>query len=87
VDTFTGNGSQTVFTLSTTPTNINQTTVNYNGAIVLRADYTLANANVTFSSAPANGSFIEVTTTALSGGSGGGITAQDLLSPFLLMGA
>jgi hypothetical protein len=88
VDNFTGNGVQTIFTLSTTPIGINQTSVNYNGATVLRTDYTLANANITFSSAPANGSLIEVTTINLtSGGGGGGITAQDLLSPFLLMGA
>ena len=88
VDNFTGNGVQTIFTLSTTPTSINQTSVNYNGATLLRTDYTLANANITFSSAPANGSLLEVTTINLtSGGGGGGITAQDLLSPFLLMGA
>ena len=77
VDNFTGNGVQTVFTLSTTPTSINQTSVNYNGATVLRTDYTLANANITFSSAPANGSYIEVTTINLttSGGGGGASSA------------
>jgi plastocyanin len=72
VDNFTGNGVQTVFTLSTTPIGINQTSVNYNGATILRTDYSLANANITFSSAPANGSLIEVTTIDLSGG--GGVT-------------
>jgi hypothetical protein len=71
VDNFTGNGVQTVFTLSTTPTSINQTSVNYNGATVLRTDYTLANANITFSSAPANGSYIEVTTINLTTSGGG----------------
>ena len=71
VDNFTGNGVQTVFTLSTTPIGINQTSVNYNGATILRTDYSLANANITFSSAPANGSLIEVTTIDLSGGGGG----------------
>ena len=85
VDNFTGNGVQTIFTLSTTPAGINQTSVNYNGATVLRTAYTLANANITFSSAPANGSLIEVTTINLT--ASGGVTAQDLLSPFLLMGA
>jgi len=72
VDNFTGNGVQTIFTLSTTPIGINQTSVNYNGATVLRTDYTLANANITFSSAPANGSYIEVTTIDLTGGGGSG---------------
>ena len=72
VDNFTGNGVQTVFTLSTTPIGINQTSVNYNGATVLRSAYTLAGANITFSSAPANSSLIEITTINLtSGGSGG----------------
>ena len=85
VDNFTGNGVQTVYTLSTTPAGINQTSVNYNGATVLRTGYTLANANITFSSAPANGSLIEVTTINLTASSG--VSAQDLLSPFLLMGA
>jgi hypothetical protein len=78
VDNFTGNGVQTIFTLSTTPIGINQTSVNYNGATVLRTDYTLANANITFSSAPANGSYIEVTTINLiSGGGGSSLTIQD----------
>ena len=75
VDNFTGNGVQTVFTLSTTPPGINQTSVNYNGATVLRTDYTLANANITFSSAPADGSLIEVTTINLTSGGGGGGTS------------
>ena len=75
VDNFTGNGVQTVFTLSTTPIGINQTSVNYNGATVLRTDYTLANANITFSSAPANGSYIEVTTINLTTSGGGGGTS------------
>jgi hypothetical protein len=78
VDNFTGNGVQTIFTLSTTPTSINQTSVNYNGATLLRTDYTLANANITFSSAPANGSLLEVTTINLtSGGGGSSLTIQD----------
>ena len=65
VDTFTGNGVQTQFTLSTTPNNINATTVNYNGVILLRSSYSLLGANVVFSSPPANSSAIEVTTVAL----------------------
>ena len=62
VDTFTGDGSNTTFTLSTTPANENQTTVNYNGATLLRSSYSLSGANIVFSSAPANGAQIEVTT-------------------------
>jgi len=80
VDNFTGNGVQTIFTLSTTPIGINQTSVNYNGATVLRTGYTLANANITFSSAPANGSLIEVTTINLtSGGSSAAAVGYSLI--------
>jgi hypothetical protein len=63
VDTFTGDGTTTAFTLGVSPTNINQTVVNYNGAFQLRAAYTISGSTITFSSAPANGSLIEVTTT------------------------
>ena len=63
VDNFTGDGTTTAFTLSTTPTNINQTVVNYNGAFQLRAAYTVVGTTLTFSEAPINGSLIEVTTT------------------------
>jgi len=62
VDTFTGDGAETVFTLSVTPGSINQTFINYNGALQLRSAYTLSGAEITFSEAPANGSLIEVTT-------------------------
>jgi hypothetical protein len=86
VDNFTGNGVQTVFTLSTTPTSINQTSVNYNGATVLRTDYTLANANITFSSAPANGSYIEVTTINLTAGGGGGASSAAAVGYSLIFG-
>ena len=86
VDNFTGNGVQTVFTLSTTPIGINQTSVNYNGATVLRTDYTLANANITFSSAPANGSYIEVTTINLTAGGGGGASSAAAVGYSLIFG-
>ena len=71
VDTFTGNGVQTVFTLTTTPTNVNQTLVNIDGVFQLREAYSLTGADITFDSAPANGSVIEVTTTqGVSAGAG-----------------
>ena len=61
-DVFTGTGLQTQFTLSTTPTSVNQTTINYNGVLQLRSSYTLSGANVVFSEAPSYGAVIEVTT-------------------------
>jgi hypothetical protein len=75
VDNFTGNGVQTAFVLSVTPIGINQTSVNYNGATVLRSDYTLLGSTITFSSAPANGSLLEVTTINLTSGGGGASSA------------
>ena len=62
VDTFTGDGTETVFTLSVAPQSINQTFINYNGALQLRSAYTISGQDITFSEAPANGSIIEVTT-------------------------
>jgi hypothetical protein len=72
VDNFTGNGVQTSFLLSVTPDNINNTTLNYNGAVQLRSGYTLNGANVVFTTPPAANSSIEVTTISpvLSGAAG-----------------
>jgi len=74
-DTFTGTGAQTTFgPLSVTPTALNQTIVNYNGVIQLRSAYSLSGANIVFTSPPAYGALIEVTTvgvTAVVGTTGG----------------
>ena len=69
VDNFTGDGTTVAFTLSISPTNINQTIVNYNGALQLRAAYTVSGTTLTFTEAPVIGALIEVTTTigAMSG--------------------
>lgn len=86
-DSFSGNGVQTEFTLSTTPS-ANTVLINYNGALQLSNAYTITGNIVTMSEAPAAGSSVEVI--ALSGGGGGGsspVDASALLSPFLLMGA
>ena len=72
IDTFTGNGVQTVFTLTTSPTSEDYTIINIDGVSQLHSAYTVANANVTLSSAPAVGAAIEVMTFNLSGGAGGG---------------
>ena len=71
VDAFTGNGVQTVFTLSTTPTSEDFTIINIDGVSQLHSAYTVANANVTLSSAPVSGAAIEVMTFNLGGGGGG----------------
>jgi hypothetical protein len=63
VDNFTGDGTTVAYTLTASPTSINQTAVNYNGTLQLRAAYTVSGSTLTFSEAPVNGSLIEVTTT------------------------
>ena len=82
-DSFTGDGTTTQFTLTATPATKNQTTVNYNGATVLRGDYSITGNVVTFSSAPANGASIEITTvgmnlvyTSMSTVAGANVTGQ-----------
>jgi hypothetical protein len=72
IDTFTGNGVQTVFTLTNSPTSEDYTLINIDGVSQLHSAYTVANANVTLSSAPAVGAAIEVMTFNLGGGAGGG---------------
>ena len=71
LDTFTGNGVQTVFTLTNPPTSEDYTIINIDGVSQLHSAYTVANANVTLSSAPANGAAIEVMTFNLGSGAGG----------------
>jgi hypothetical protein len=72
LDSFTGNGVQTVFTLSTTPTSEDYTIINIDGVSQLHTSYTVSGANVTLSSAPAVGASIEVMIFNLAGGGGGG---------------
>jgi plastocyanin len=61
VDNFTGNGSQTAYTLSVTPGNIKYVTVNIDGVSQLRQAYTVSGTTLTFGGAPASGALIEVT--------------------------
>ena len=60
LDTFTGNGVQTAFTLSVTPVGVNQTTVTIDGITQIRSSYSLSGAVLTFSEAPAQDDTIEV---------------------------
>jgi len=61
-DSFSGTGSQTGFTLSATPQNINCTFVNINGVYQLKSSYSVTGTTLTFSEAPASGAQIEVLT-------------------------
>jgi hypothetical protein len=69
VDNFTGNGTNTNFTLSATPPNENYTFVNIDGILQLKSSYSLSGNIITFSEAPSNGASIDVTsyTLAVSG--------------------
>ena len=72
LDSFTGNGVQTDFTLSSTPSSEDYTIINIDGVSQLHSAYTVSGANVILSSAPVNGAAIEVMTFNLSGGGGSG---------------
>ena len=75
VDNFTGNGSQVAFVLSTAPSSINVTWVNIDGVEQLRTGYSLAGSTITFSSPPASGASIEITTLSGSISSNTGIAS------------
>jgi len=62
VDNFVGDGATLAYTLSNTPYNINNTTVNLNGVIQLKSSYTVLNNVLTFSEAPPATAQIEITT-------------------------
>lgn len=85
VDTFTGDGSNTAFTLSTTPATINYTTAVVGGVTQPRSAYSVVGTTLTFTSAPANNQIIEVTTIGTSNTTL--YTVDNIISPFLLMGA
>jgi len=80
---FTGTGSQTAFTLSTAPVNINYTMVSIDGVFQNRTSaYTVSGTTLTFTEAPALNAAIEVTTLisgALTGVATGGTTGQVLV--------
>lgn len=61
-NTFTGDGSTTIYTLGTQPTNKNYTIVTVNGTIIAKSAYSVSGTTLTFNSAPANSAVIEVTT-------------------------
>ena len=77
IDTFTGNGVQTVFTLTNAPTSEDYTIINIDGVSQLHSAYTVAGSTLTLSSAPANGAAIEVMIFNLGSGGGSALTIQN----------
>ena len=59
-NSFTGNGVQTIFTLTTTPASEASLLVNIDGITQQDAAYSLSGSNVTFASAPLNGEIVEI---------------------------
>ena len=60
VNTFSGDGSTTAFTLSTDPVNENNTNIFIDGVYQSKSNYSVSGTTLTFSTAPPNGSGIEV---------------------------
>ncbi len=60
IDTFTGDGSTTNFSLSTNPKREENTSIFVNGVYQNKSTYSLSGTTLIFSSAPANSSAIEV---------------------------
>lgn len=60
ISNFTGNGTQTIFTLLTAPVDENNTQVYINGVYQNKNTYSLSNVSITFSEAPPVTSKIEV---------------------------
>lgn len=89
VNTFLGDGSNRYFNLTVTPTDINYTTLIIGGVAQPRSYYTVVGSLLTTSSAPANNIIVEVTTVGTSNTTLYTInyTTNNILSPFLLMGA
>ena len=79
IDSFTGNGVQTAFTLSSTPTSNAYISVNLNGVIQTHGTYSLSGSVLTMSTAPSNGALLEVQTWNMGGGSSLAISNQGSL--------
>ena len=89
VDTFTANGNANTFTLTTTPSSIDDLFVNINGVFQYKSSYSLAGNTITLGSNPSNNSTIEIRTInngASIGGGGGGGNTSVMYSMGLLFG-
>jgi hypothetical protein len=59
ISDFTGTGTQTIFTLPSSPANLNLTNIYINGVYQNKNTYTLSSSSITFSEAPPYNSIIE----------------------------
>ena len=81
-DTFTGNGSTTAYTLSTSPASRNYTMVTVGGVVQAKSTYSVTGTTLTFSTAPPNTSPVEVVTF----GPAVNAISDVVPHPFLMMG-
>ena len=70
-DSFTGDGSETVFELSVTPPSENAVFVSINGVLQDPSTYSVTGTSLSFSTAPESGDNIDTRTISSSGGGGG----------------
>lgn len=68
LDTFTGDGTTTLFTLTNTPTSKGATQVYVGSAYQEKATYSVTGNKLTFTEAPESGAVIEVVTVTIGGG-------------------
>ena len=61
VDTFTGNGTQTTFQLSTSAVSTNYSLVNIQGVVQPRSSYAIRGSSLIFENAPPSGAVVEIT--------------------------
>ncbi len=76
VQEFTANGSGNTYTLSITPTNENQLTVNIDGVLQLHSSYSVSGNVVTLSGTPVSGAKVEITNYNSGGAAGSNTQIQ-----------
>lgn len=86
-DTFAGNGSNTEFTLSVSPSAPEYMSILVGGVTLFKNSYSVVGATLTLSEAPVSGAPIEVTTYGGAVDTASYVSTVQPFSPFLLMGA
>lgn len=89
IDTMTGDGTTTALTLSSAPATENQTAVYIDGVYQSKSNYSVSGTTLTFSTAPPNGSAVEVAlvvTASIGAPSDGTVTSAKLSGDLTLPG-
>jgi len=86
VDSFTGDGVETAFTLTNAPLGANYSIVVVQGIVQPKSVYTISGSTLTFSSPPPDTADVEVTTfggNVSSGGGGGASSARNIINSYV----